>query len=83
MSIPEFNNLGYLPPGVYETSWQEFMERFAIDPHRQRLGTCILIKYQQNGLCLRQAIANDSAQPSEVERSRHRSLELIGTLFFS
>jgi hypothetical protein len=39
MSIPEFNDLGYLPPGVYETSWQEFMERFAVNPHRQRLAT--------------------------------------------
>jgi hypothetical protein len=39
MSIPEFNDLGYLPPGVYETTWQEFMARFAIDRHRQRLAT--------------------------------------------
>jgi hypothetical protein len=37
MSIPPFNEFGYLPPGIYETSWLEFMKRFAIDPQRQRL----------------------------------------------
>ena len=39
MSIPAFNELGYLPPGVYETSWLEFMSRFAINPQRRRLAT--------------------------------------------
>ena len=39
MSIPPFNELGYLPPGIYETSWLELMERFAINPQRQRLAT--------------------------------------------
>ena len=50
MSIPEFNNLGYLPPGVYETSWQEFMERFAIDPHRQRLATGLAAALRKLGV---------------------------------
>ena len=39
MTIPPFNEFGYLPPGIYETSWLEFMKRFAINPHRQRLAT--------------------------------------------
>jgi hypothetical protein len=39
MSIPAFNELGYLPPGIYETSWLEFMKRFAINPHRLRLAS--------------------------------------------
>jgi hypothetical protein len=39
MSIPEFNELGYLPPGIYETSWLEFMRLFAINPHRLRLAS--------------------------------------------
>jgi hypothetical protein len=39
MSIPEFNHLGYLPLGVYESSWLEFMQRFATNSHRQRLAT--------------------------------------------
>jgi hypothetical protein len=38
-SIPPFNELGYLPPGIYEISWPELMERFAINPQRQRLVT--------------------------------------------
>jgi hypothetical protein len=39
MSIPPFNELGYLPPGIYEVSWLELMERFAINPQRRRLVT--------------------------------------------
>jgi hypothetical protein len=39
MPIPSFNELGYLPPGTYETSWIELMERFAINRQRQRLAT--------------------------------------------
>jgi hypothetical protein len=39
MSIPPFNELGYLSPGIYETSWLEFMKRFAINPQRRRLAT--------------------------------------------
>jgi hypothetical protein len=39
MSIPPFNELGYLPPGIYEVSWLELMERFAINSQRRRLAT--------------------------------------------
>lgn len=39
MTIPAFNELGYLPPGIYEVSWIELMERFAINPQRLRLVT--------------------------------------------
>ena len=39
MTIPPFNELGYLPPGIYETTWIEFMKRFAINSQRQRLAT--------------------------------------------
>jgi hypothetical protein len=39
MSIPEFNELGYLPPGVHDSSWQEFLRRFATNSHRLRLVT--------------------------------------------
>lgn len=39
MPIPPFNELGYLPPGTYEISWIELMERFAINRQRQRLVT--------------------------------------------
>jgi hypothetical protein len=37
MSIPPFNELGYLPPGIYEIAWTELMERFATNPQRLRL----------------------------------------------
>jgi hypothetical protein len=35
-SIPPFDDdLGYLPPGVYETTWAEFAQRFGTNSHRQ------------------------------------------------
>jgi hypothetical protein len=37
MSIPPFNELGYLPPGTYEIAWPELMERFATNPQRLKL----------------------------------------------
>jgi hypothetical protein len=37
--MPPFNELGYLPPGVYEIRWQELMERFATNPQRRRIVT--------------------------------------------
>jgi hypothetical protein len=37
--MPPFNELGYLPPGVYEILWLELMERFATNPQRQRIVT--------------------------------------------
>ncbi|NEP81328.1 MAG: hypothetical protein F6K39_26080 [Okeania sp. SIO3B3] len=35
--IPLFNKDGNLPPGVHWATWAEFVERFGITPHRQRL----------------------------------------------
>jgi hypothetical protein len=41
-SIPPFeDNLGYLPPGVYETTWMEFSQRFGTNRHRLDLLTGI------------------------------------------
>lgn len=37
--MPPFNKLGYLPPGVYEISWKDLMERFATNQRRQRIIT--------------------------------------------
>jgi hypothetical protein len=39
MSIPPFNELGYLPSGIYEIAWTELIERFATNPRRLRLAT--------------------------------------------
>lgn len=50
MSIPAFNELGYLPPGIYETSWLEFMSRFAINPQRQRLVTGLAAALRKLGV---------------------------------
>jgi len=35
--IPEFDDCGNLPPGIYEAAWEEFIERFGWTLHRQRL----------------------------------------------
>jgi hypothetical protein len=35
--IPRFNSKGNLPPGIYSATWQEFAERFGINPYRRRL----------------------------------------------
>jgi hypothetical protein len=37
--MPPFNELGYLPAGIYEISWQELMERFGTNAQRLRLVT--------------------------------------------
>jgi hypothetical protein len=50
MSIPEFNDLGYLPPGVYESNWKEFMQKFAINPQRQRLATGLAAALRKLGI---------------------------------
>lgn len=50
MSIPPFNELGYLPPGVYEVSWSELMERFVANSHRQRLVTGLAAALRKLGI---------------------------------
>jgi hypothetical protein len=50
MSIPPFNELGYLPPGVYEISWSELMERFVTNSHRQRLATGLAAALRKLGI---------------------------------
>ena len=35
--IPEFDENGNLPPGVYFCDWQEFKERFGYTPKRSRM----------------------------------------------
>jgi hypothetical protein len=37
--IPPFNNLGYLPPGIYEVTWDEFWERFSTNIYRKQMLT--------------------------------------------
>ena len=35
--LPPFNERGFLPPGIYETTWTEFKQRFGFNTHRQNL----------------------------------------------
>lgn len=35
--IPEFDENGNLPPGVYWAEWDEFEQRFSYNPTRRRL----------------------------------------------
>lgn len=35
--IPPFGPAGLLPPGVHESTWPKFAERFGTTPHRRRL----------------------------------------------
>lgn len=35
--IPEFQQDGYLPPGIHWANWSEFSQRFGTTPHRQNL----------------------------------------------
>lgn len=37
MPIPDFDNRGFLPPGIHNATWEEFMARYAITAHRGRL----------------------------------------------
>jgi hypothetical protein len=42
MAIPEFNELGYLPPGVYEANWREFLGFFQTDRENRSKGVVAL-----------------------------------------
>ena len=35
--VPEFEKSGNLPPGIFETTWEEFCERFGYTEHRKWL----------------------------------------------
>ena len=39
MALPEFNQFGDLPPGVYQTSIKEVVERFSVDSGRRGIVT--------------------------------------------
>ena len=35
--LPQFNERGYLPPGIYETSWTELKNHFGFNVPRQNI----------------------------------------------
>jgi hypothetical protein len=73
MSIPEFNELGYLPPGVYEANWQEFLQRFGVNPHRLKLATGLAAALRKLGIagCRRVIVGGsfvtDKEQPNDFD----------------
>ena len=50
--LPPFNEMGYLPPGIYEITWSEFINRFGFNSHRRNiltgLQTALLLLAQAN-----------------------------------
>jgi hypothetical protein len=73
MPIPEFNELGYLPPGVYETTWAEFLARFGTNPQRLRLATGLAAALRKLGIagCRRVIIGGsfvtDKEEPNDFD----------------
>ena len=73
MPIPEFNELGYLPPGVHEATWAEFLARFGINPRRLRLATGLAAALRKLGIagCRRVIIGGsfvtDKAEPNDFD----------------
>jgi hypothetical protein len=73
MPIPEFNELGYLPPGVYETTWAEFLARFGSNPQRLRLATGLAAALRKLGIagCRRVIIGGsfvtDKEEPNDFD----------------
>jgi hypothetical protein len=68
-SIPPFeDDLGYLPPGVYETTWVEFSQRFGTNPHRLRLLTGIAAAMRKLSLagCRRVVIGGSFVTTKEL-----------------
>jgi hypothetical protein len=73
MPIPPFNELGYLPPGIYEVSWMEMMERFATNPQRLKLasGLAAALRKLANAGCRRVLIGGsfvtDKEHPNDFD----------------
>ena len=72
-SIPQFDERGYLPSGVYETDEAEFNRRFGFNSYRQQL----LVRLKSALISLKQAGCNrvyiggsfitDKAEPGDID----------------
>lgn len=51
--IPQFDARGYLPEGVHDASWDEFIERYAITAHRRSLAgkLALLVRHLKSVGC--------------------------------
>jgi hypothetical protein len=57
--IPPFDNsFGYLPPGIHDVAWGEFVDRFGFNAHRRWLlgGLLLALKNLQQAGCRRSLI---------------------------
>ena len=88
--MPPFNELGYLPPGVYEIRWSELMERFATNSGRQRIVTGLAAALRKLGIagCTRVVIGGSfisaKAEPRDFDAYYDNfglDFELLDALF--
>jgi hypothetical protein len=71
--IPKFNNIGNLPVGVHDASWQEFCERFGYSEHRRKQidglmkGLIILKNYACNVVYVDGSFVTDKERPNDYD----------------
>ncbi|MBW4623737.1 MAG: hypothetical protein KME17_30800 [Cyanosarcina radialis HA8281-LM2] len=71
--MPPFNELSYLPTGIYEISWSELMARFAANLQRQRIATGL-------ATALRKLVPLRGSQKSKVKNLMPSAFERLGTV---
>jgi hypothetical protein len=66
--MPPFNDLGYLPPGVFEISRQQLMERFATNPRRLQLVTGLIAALRRLAMagCTRAILGGSFISDKEI-----------------
>ncbi len=78
--IPPFNDLGYLPQGIYEPTWDEFWERFATNSYRKQMLTGLrlaLVKLKVAG-CRRVYIGGSFVTDKERPNDYDGCFDLFG-----
>lgn len=71
--IPAFNELGYLPPGIYEPTWAEFWDRYSTNNYRKQMLTGLRLALEKLKLagCRRVYIdgsfVTDKARPNDYD----------------
>lgn len=71
--IPPFRRNGTLPPGIHWTTWEEFVQRFGGNPHRQalRVGLRAALDNLRQAGCqevyLDGSFATDKAEPQDFD----------------
>jgi hypothetical protein len=71
--IPPFNELGYLPPGDYQPTWNDFWERFAVNNYRRQIATGLQLALKNLGLaecrwvCIGGSFVTNKARPNDYD----------------